>query len=82
MLNNVTNWSAERNRDRCLPATSFALARLILALEDGLSHREIERRLGASAPTVSLWNGRFEESGVAGFALYPASSADRSGSGM
>jgi transposase len=65
-----------------LPAGDVFRARLILALEDGLSHREIERRLGASAPTVSLWNGRFEESGVAGFALYPASSADRSGSGM
>lgn len=34
-------------------------ATLILALADGLSFREIERRLGASAPTVSLWKKRF-----------------------
>ncbi|HWQ52444.1 MAG TPA: helix-turn-helix domain-containing protein [Bryobacteraceae bacterium] len=31
-----------------------------------MSYREIERKLGASAPTVSLWKGRFEQSGTAG----------------
>jgi transposase len=39
---------------------------LILALAEGLSYREIEQRLGASAPTVSKWKSRFEESGIAG----------------
>jgi transposase len=42
------------------------LARLILSLADGLSYREIEGKLGASARTVSLWKSRFEQSGIAG----------------
>lgn len=41
-------------------------ARLILSLAEGLSYREIERTLGASAPTVSKWKTRFEQSGMAG----------------
>ena len=53
-------------QSRTLPAGDVFRARLILALAEGLSYRDIERRLGASAPTVSLWKGRFEESGVAG----------------
>ncbi len=53
-------------QSRTLPAGDVLRARLILALADGLSYREIQRRLGASAPTVSLWKGRFEESGIAG----------------
>jgi len=53
-------------QSRTLPAGDVFRARLILAWAEGLSYRDIERRLGASAPTVSLWKGRFEESGVAG----------------
>ena len=53
-------------QSRTLPAGDVFRARLILALADGLSYREIERRLGASAPTVSLWKRRFEKSGIAG----------------
>ena len=53
-------------QSRTLPAGDVFRARIILALADGLSYREIERRLGASAPTVSLWKGRFQEFGVAG----------------
>jgi transposase len=53
-------------QSRTLPAGDVARARLILALADGLSYREIERKLGASAPTVSLWKSRFEQSGVDG----------------
>jgi homeodomain-containing protein len=48
------------------PSGEVFRARLILALADGMSYREIERKLGASAPTVSLWKGRFEQNGVAG----------------
>jgi transposase len=53
-------------QSRTLPAGDVSRARLILALADGLSYREIKRKLGASAPTVSLWKSRFEQSGIAG----------------
>jgi transposase len=53
-------------QSRTLPAGDVSRARLILALADRLSYREIERKLGASAPTVSLWKRRFEQSGIAG----------------
>src|SRR3954470_5836796 len=53
-------------QSRALPAGNVFRARLILSLAEGLSYREIERTLGASAPTVSKWKRRFEESGMAG----------------
>jgi transposase len=53
-------------QSRALPAGDVFRARLILALAGGLSYRAIERTLGASAPTVSKWRSRFEESGLAG----------------
>src|SRR3954466_15024339 len=53
-------------QSRALPAGNVFRARLILCLAEGLSYREIERTLGASAPTVSKWKRRFEQSGMAG----------------
>jgi transposase/Trp operon repressor len=53
-------------QSRALPAGDVFRARLILALADGLSYREIEQKLGASAPTVSKWKLRFEHAGIAG----------------
>src|SRR5580658_9547170 len=53
-------------QSRTLPAGDVFRARLILALADGMSYREIERKLGASAPTVSKWKTRFEEGGIEG----------------
>ena len=53
-------------QSRALPAGDVFRARLILSLGEGLSYRDIERTLGASAPTVSKWKRRFEESGMAG----------------
>ena len=53
-------------QSRTLPAGDVFRARLILALADGLSYREIGRRYGASAPTVSLWKRRFEQNRVSG----------------
>jgi transposase len=53
-------------QSRALPAGDVFRARLILSLAEGLSYREIERKLGASAPTVSKWKSRFEQSGIAG----------------
>jgi transposase len=58
----LEGWS----QSRTLPAGDVFRARLILALADGMSYREIERKLGASAPTVSKWKTRFEEEGIAG----------------
>ena len=51
---------------RSLPAEYVFRARLILALGEGKSYREIEDSLGASAPTVSKWKGRFEQPGMEG----------------
>ena len=53
-------------QSRSLPAGYVFRARLILGLADGMSYRDIERTLGASAPTVSKWKGRFEQSGMEG----------------
>jgi transposase len=53
-------------QSRALPAGDVFRARLILALADGLSYRAIERKLGASAPTVAKWKSRFEQAGIAG----------------
>jgi transposase/Trp operon repressor len=55
-----------RAQSRTLPAGEVFRARLILALADGMSYREIERKLGASAPTVSKWKSRFEQKGMEG----------------
>lgn len=53
-------------QSRTLTAGDVFRARLILALVDGMSYREIERKLGASAPTVSKWKSRFEQEGMEG----------------
>ena len=53
-------------QSRTLPAGDVFRARLILALADGMSYREIEGKLGASAPTVSKWKSRFEREGLEG----------------
>ena len=53
-------------QSRSLPAGDVFRARLILGLADGLTYREIEGKLGASAPTVSKWKGRFVQHGIEG----------------
>jgi transposase len=53
-------------QSRSLPAGDVFRARIVLALADGWTYREIERRLGASAPTVSKWKSRFEQDGMEG----------------
>ena len=53
-------------QSRTLPAGDVFGARIVLALAEGLSYREIERKLGASSATVSLWKSRFERSGIEG----------------
>jgi len=53
-------------QSRVLPAGEVFRARLILALIEGLSYREMESKLGASAPTISKWKSRFEREGMEG----------------
>lgn len=65
-------------QSRTLPAGDVFRARLVLCLADGLSYREIERKLGASAPTVSKWKNRFEQAGVAGLQAQHRGSRPRS----
>lgn len=55
-----------RAQSRTLPAGDVFRARVVLALADGMSYREIERKLGASSATISLWKNRLERSGMEG----------------
>src|SRR6202165_1825072 len=64
---------AEQRRDlqhgaqsRTLPAGDVFRARLMLALADGFSYREIAKSLKTSGPTIARWKMRFEEDGMAG----------------
>jgi len=58
----LTRWA----QSRTLPAGDVFRARLILALADGRSYREIEDQLHTSAPTIARWRQRFEKHRIAG----------------
>src|ERR1700683_740570 len=53
-------------QSRTLPAGDVFRARLILALADGTTYREIGRTLKTSLPTIARWKMRFERGGLAG----------------
>jgi transposase len=53
-------------QSRSLPAGDVFRARLILALADGITYREIARGMKTSGPTIARWKMRFEQDGVAG----------------
>ncbi len=53
-------------QSRTLPAGDVFRARLILALADGQTYRQIMETLQTTAPTISRWKRRFEEEGMAG----------------
>ena len=53
-------------QSRTLPAGDVFRARLILALADGTTYREIARGLKTSLPTIARWKMRFERDGLAG----------------
>src|ERR1700747_275271 len=53
-------------QSRTLPAGDVFRARLILALADGSTYREIARSLKTSLPTIARWKMRFERDGWAG----------------
>ena len=53
-------------QSRSLPAGDVFRARLILALADGWTYAAIKQILQTTAPTISRWKRRFEESGLDG----------------
>jgi len=53
-------------QSRTLPAGDVFRARLILALAEGQSYREIERSMHTSAATIARWRTRFEQDRLAG----------------
>ena len=53
-------------QSRTLPAGDVFRARLVLALADGNTYREIARSLKTSLPTIARWKMRFERDGLAG----------------
>ena len=53
----LTKWAQSRS----LPAGDVFRARLILALADGFSYREIEKQLHTSSPTIARWCQRFQQ---------------------
>lgn len=58
----LTRWA----QSRTLPAGDVFRARLILALADRLSYREIEKKLHTNTPTIARWRKRFEQHRVEG----------------
>jgi transposase len=58
----LTQWT----QSRALPAGDVFRARLILALAEGRSYRQIMSSLQTTAPTISRWKRRFEQAGING----------------
>src|SRR6266566_2410873 len=52
-------------QSRTLPAGDVFRARLILALADGQSYREMVRGMRTSAATIARWRRRFEQDRLA-----------------
>jgi transposase len=53
-------------QSRTLPSGDVFRARLILALADGRSYREIEEKLRTSSPTIARWRIRFDQDRIEG----------------
>ncbi len=53
-------------RKQNLPASVAQRMRIILMLADGATYREIADALTTTAPTISLWKGRYRADGVIG----------------
>jgi transposase len=58
----LTRWSQSRS----LPAADVFRAKLILALADGWTWRQIASVLGTTKKTIAVWKARFEEAGMSG----------------
>ncbi len=65
-------------RKHNLPASVAQRTRIILALADGLSYREIIEYLNTTAPTISLWKRRSAEEGLIGLGTYAPDSRPNS----
>src|SRR5882762_9120701 len=70
---NLFKLTAEEQREleqwaqsRTLPAGDVYRARLILALAEGKSYRQIENSMQTSAATIARWRTRFEQDRLAG----------------
>jgi transposase len=50
-------------RARITPQRIVLRSRIVLMLDDGLSHHEVSRQLGVSRHTVRLWRRRYLEGG-------------------
>jgi len=59
---NLERWA----QSRTLPAGDVFRARLILALAEGQSYREIAKGMRTSAATIARWRTRFEQHRLAG----------------
>jgi transposase len=53
-------------QSRTLPAGDVFRARMLLALAEGITYREIARSMKTSTPTVARWKMRFEREGMTG----------------
>jgi len=67
----LSHWAQSRS----LSAGDVFRARLILALAEGRSYREIEKRLQTSSPTIARWRQRFEQHRIEG--LHPRHKGSR-----
>ena len=62
-------------RRRNLPASAAQRIRIVLSLDEGLSYRDLEEKLGAPASTISRWKQRYEQDGLLGLAtVHPGQS--------
>ncbi len=60
-------------RGRNLPASVAQRMRIVLLLDEGVSYRDIQEKLGTPPSTISRWKQRYEQEGVLGLAtVHPA----------
>ena len=57
-------------RGRNLPASVAQRMRIVLLLDEGVSYRDIQEKLGTPPSTISRWKRRYEKDGVLGLATF------------
>lgn len=55
-------------RKRNLPASVAQRMRIVLLLDEGMSYRDIQEKLGTPASTISRWSQRYRQDGLLGLA--------------
>jgi transposase len=58
-------------RKRNLPASVAQRMRILLLLDEGVSYRDIEEKLGTPPSTIARWRRRFEKDGLLGLVIHP-----------